>query len=70
MAAIITMLLDFGIRMSMLKLSSTKRKVLDFRRVQFSLLRSQLGDIPWEASMDDKGTKLECFKHALLEMQN
>ncbi|GAB0204370.1 hypothetical protein GRJ2_002902600 [Grus japonensis] len=55
----------------MLKVS-TKTKVLDFRRANFSLLRGQLGGILWEASMEDKGAS-ECwefFKNALLEAQN
>lgn len=69
LAAAIAILLDTGICLSTLKLN-TKGKVLDFRRAKFSLHRGQLGGIPWEASMDKKGTKLECFKHALLEIKN
>ncbi|KAK4826132.1 hypothetical protein QYF61_005284 [Mycteria americana] len=64
-------IVEFGILLSMLKVS-TKTKVLDFRRANFSSLRAQLGGIPWEASMEDKGAS-ECwefFKNALLEAQN
>ena len=38
-------IVEFGIRLSMLKVS-TKTKVLDFRRANFSSLRAQLGGIP------------------------
>lgn len=69
LAAVITLLLDTGIWLSMLKLS-TKGKVLDFRRAKFSLHRGQLRGNPREASMDKKGTKIECFKHVFLEIQN
>lgn len=69
LAAVIIILLDFGIWLSMLK-PSTTTKVLDFRRAKFSLLRGQLGGIPREASMDKIGTKLECFKHDFMEIQN
>ena len=64
-------IVEFGILLSTLKVS-TKTKVLDFRRANFSLLRVQLGGIPWEASMEDNGAS-ECwefFKNALLEAQN
>lgn len=69
LAAVITVLLDFGICLSTLK-PSTKTEILDCRRTEFSLHRGQLGRIPWEASTDNKGTKLGCFKHALLEVKN
>ncbi|GAB0178838.1 P protein [Grus japonensis] len=62
---------EFGILLSALKVS-TKTKGLDFRRANISLLIAQLGGIPWEASMEDKGTR-ECrefFKSALLGTQN
>lgn len=38
-------IVEFGILLSMLKVS-TKTRVLDFRRANFSLLRDQLGGIP------------------------
>ena len=63
-------IVEFGILLSTLKVS-TKTKVLDFRRANFSLLRAQLGGILWKASMEDKGAS-ECwefFKNALLEAQ-
>ncbi|KAM6036240.1 uncharacterized protein LJ206_001286 [Theristicus caerulescens] len=63
-------IVEFGIWLSMLKVS-TKTRVLDFRRANFSSLRAQLGGIPWDASMEDKGAN-ECwefFKNALLEAQ-
>ncbi|GAB0209268.1 mitochondrial enolase superfamily member 1 [Grus japonensis] len=63
-------IVEFGILLSTLKVS-TKTKVLDFRRANFSSLRAQLGGIPWEASVEDKGAS-ECwefFKNALLEAQ-
>ncbi|GAB0183630.1 highly reducing polyketide synthase PKS6 [Grus japonensis] len=62
---------EFGILLSTLKVS-TKTKVLDFRRVNFSLLRAQFGVIPWETSMEDKGASKcwEFFKNTLLEAQN
>ena len=63
-------IVEFGILLSMLKVS-TKTKVLDLRRANFSSLRAHLGGTPWEASMEDKGVR-ECwdfFKNALLEAQ-
>jgi len=50
---------------------STKTKVLEFRRANFSSLRVQLGGVPRGASMEDKGAS-ECrdfFRNALLEAQ-
>lgn len=35
--------------------ASPKAKVLNSRRANFISLRGQLGGIPWEASMEDKG---------------
>jgi len=61
-------IVEYGILLSILKVS-TKTKVLDFRRANFSSLRAQLGGIPWEASMEDKGAG-ECwefFKNSFLE---
>ncbi|KAK4827691.1 hypothetical protein QYF61_020825 [Mycteria americana] len=63
-------IVEFGILLSMLKVSS-KTKVLDFRRANFSLLGAQLGGIPWEASMEDEGASKywEFFKNTPLEAQ-
>lgn len=47
-------IVELEIQLCTLKVS-IKTKVLDFRRGNFSLLRAQLGGIPWEASTEDKG---------------
>ena len=63
--------MEFGTLLSRLNVSA-KTKILDFRRANFSSLRPQLGEIPWEASLEDKGASecWEIFKNALLEAQN
>ena len=64
-------IVEFGILLSVLKVSS-KTRILDFRRANFSALRAQLGGIRWEASMDDIGASecWEVFKNSLLEAQS
>ena len=64
-------IVEVGILPSVLKVSS-KTRVLDFRRSNFSALRAQLGGIRCQASMEYKGASesWEFFKNSLLEAQS
>ncbi|PKU31488.1 rna-directed dna polymerase from mobile element jockey-like [Limosa lapponica baueri] len=64
-------IVEFKILPNTLKTSS-RTKILDFRRTDFNTLRAQLRGIPWEASIDGKracGCWELKFKNSLLEAQ-
>lgn len=51
---------ECGILQNMMRVR-TKTKIIDFRRVSFSLLRAQLREILWESSIDYKAAS-KCWQ--------